>query len=184
LSWIVFSVFPNSMVAWAALAGLVISLVLFVQDRRRGIKLDALILDVATLFFFTALSVAAFADRHAPLGAWSSALSFGWLAIVAWGSIAIGHPFTLGMARRRVAREVSEQPGFKRSQTALTRMWAVVFTIITLALCVCVPEHVSTWVTIIVRFGGLAVGAHLTARHIKAAQQHATASAPMAQTSP
>jgi hypothetical protein len=76
------------MVAWAAIAGLAVSLVLFAQDRRRGIKLDALVLDVATLFFFAALSVAAFADPCAPLGAWSSALSFGWLGLVAWGSIA------------------------------------------------------------------------------------------------
>src|SRR5690348_4029084 len=89
LSWIVFALFPNSMVAWAALAGLAVSLVLFVQDRRRGIKLDALVLDVATLFFFAVLGVAAFADPRAPLGAWSSPLSFGWLALVAWGSIAI-----------------------------------------------------------------------------------------------
>jgi hypothetical protein len=66
LSWIVFALFPNSMVAWAALAGLIISLVLSVQDRRRGIKLDALVLDVATLFFFAVLSVAAFAAPHAP----------------------------------------------------------------------------------------------------------------------
>jgi hypothetical protein len=29
---------PNSMVAWAALAGLAVSLVLFAQDRRRGIS--------------------------------------------------------------------------------------------------------------------------------------------------
>jgi hypothetical protein len=167
LSWIVFSIFPNSMVAWAALAGLAIQLALFVQDRRRGIRLDALILDAATLIFFAALSVAAFADPHAPLGAWSSALSFGWLGIAAWGSIAIGHPFTLGMARQRVGRAISEQPAFKQSQTALTRMWAIVFTVITVLLCVCVPTHQGTMLTLIVRFGGLAIGAYLTSRHIK-----------------
>jgi hypothetical protein len=129
LSWIVFALFPNSMVAWAALAGLIISLVLFAQDRRRGIKLDALVLDVATLFFFAVLSVAAFADPHAPLGAWSSTLSFGWLGIIAWGSIAIGQPFTLGLARRRVDRDIWNRPAFKQSQAALTRLWAVVFTL-------------------------------------------------------
>lgn len=173
LSWIVFMVFPNSMVAWAALAGLVVSLVLFVKDRRRGIKLDALVLDVATLFFFAALGIAAFADRHAPLGAWSSALSFGWLGVVAWGSIAVGHPFTLGMAKRREPREIWDQPSFKQSMVALTRLWAIVFTLITLALAVCVPTHQSTVLTVSVRFGGLAIGAYLTSRHIKAARQGA-----------
>jgi hypothetical protein len=182
LSWIVFALFPNSMVAWAALAGLVISLVLFAQDRRRGIKLDALVLDVATLFFFAALSVAAFADPHAPLGAWSSALSFGWLGIVAWASIAIGHPFTLGMARQRVGRDIWDQPAFKQSQTALTRLWAVVFTLIALALAVCVPTHQSTMLTLTLRFGGLAIGAHLTSRHIKASRQRIAASAPRVET--
>lgn len=175
LSWIVFALFPNSMIAWAALTGLVISLVLFVQDRRRGIKLDALVLDVATLFFFAALSVAAFADPHNSLGAWSSALSFGWLGIVAWGSIAIGHPFTLGMARQRVPRDIWAQPAFKQSQTELTRLWAIVFTLITLALVVCVPTHQSTVLTLTVRFGGLAIGAHLTSRHIRASRQRMAA---------
>jgi hypothetical protein len=175
LSWIVFSLFPNSMVAWAALAGLVISLVLFVQDRRRGIKLDALVLDVATLFFFAALSVAALADPHAPLGAWSSALSFGWLGIVAWASIAIGHPFTLGMARQRVPRDIWAQPTFRQSQAALTRLWATVFTVITLALAVCVPTHQTTMLTLTIRIAGLTIGAYLTTRHIKASRQRMAA---------
>jgi hypothetical protein len=174
---------PNSAVAWAALAGLAISLVLFVQDRRHRIPLDALVLDVATLFFFAALSIAAFADPHAPLGAWSSTLSFGWLGIVAWGSIALRQPFTLGMARQRVARNISEQPAFKRSQTALTRLWAIVFTAITLMLAVCVPTHQSTMITLAVRFGGLAIGAHLTSRHIKASRQHMAAPASRVETS-
>jgi hypothetical protein len=78
------------------------------------------------------LSVAAFADPHAPLGAWSGTLSFGWLGIIAWGSIAIGQPFTLGLARRRVDRDIWNRPAFKQSQAALTRLWAVVFTLIAL----------------------------------------------------
>jgi hypothetical protein len=177
LSWIVFILFPNSLVAWGALVALVISLVLFVQDRRRGIKLDALVLDIATLFFFAAMSVAAFADPHAPLGAWGSTLSFGWLGLVAWGSIAIGHPFTLGMARQRVGPDIWDQPAFRQSQTALTRLWAIIFTLITLALAVCVPTHQSTLLTLTVRFGGLAIGAYLTSRHIKAARERRAAEA-------
>lgn len=171
LSWIVFALFPNSMVAWAALTGLVISLVLFVQDRRRGIKLDALVLDAATLVFFAALSVAAYADPRAPVGLWSSTLSFGWLGVIAWGSLAIGQPFTLGMARRRVERDIWAQPAFRQSQFALTRLWAIVFTLIALALIACVLAHQSTVVTLTVRVAGLAIGAHLTSRHIKAARQ-------------
>jgi hypothetical protein len=119
------------------------------------------------LIFFAALSVATFADPRAPLGAWSIPLSFGWLALVAWGSIAIGKPFTLGMARRRVGGDVWGQPAFRRSKTALTRLWAVVFTLITLALAVRVSEHQSTLLTLGIRLGGLAIGAHLTARHIR-----------------
>lgn len=177
LSWIVFALFPNSMVAWAALAGLIISLVLFVQDRRRGITLDALVLDVATLFFFAVLSVAAFAAPHAPLGAWSSTLSFGWLGVIAWGSIAAGQPFTLGLARRRVDRASWDQPAFRKSQAALTRLWAIDFTLIALALALCVLAHQSTLVTLTIRIAGLAIGAHLTSRHIKAARQRVSAAA-------
>ena len=129
------------------------------------------------MFFFAALSVAAFADPHAPLGVWSSTLSFGWLGIIAWGSIAIGQPFTLGMARRRVDRDIWGQPAFKQSQAALTRLWAIVFTLIALALAVCVLTHQSTLVTLTIRIAGLAIGAHLTSRHIKAARQRMTAAA-------
>jgi hypothetical protein len=171
LSWIVFALFPNSEVAWAALAGLTIALVLFVQDRRRGIPLEAMALDVATLFFFGVLGITAFADPHAPLGTWSSTLSFGWLAVTAWGGIALGQPFTLGMARQRVAREIWEQPAFKRAQTGLTGLWAVIFTITAALLAVCVPTHQGAMVTLTIRFGMLTIGAVLTSRHIKASRQ-------------
>ncbi|HEX4787478.1 MAG TPA: hypothetical protein VH372_03385 [Actinospica sp.] len=176
-SWIVFALFPNSDVAWAALAGLAVALVLFIQDRRRGIPLDALVLDLATMFFFAALSVAAFAAPHAPLGAWSSALSFGWLAITAWGTIALRQPFTLGLARQRVTREISERPAFRQSQIALTRLWAIVFTAISVLLVACNATHQSTVVTLAVRVAGLAVGANLTSRHIKASRQRRDAEA-------
>ena len=79
MSWIVFALFPNSEVAWAALAGLGITVVLLAVDRRGGIPLDALVLDVSTVVFFAALAVAALTAPHAPLGTWSGALSFGWL---------------------------------------------------------------------------------------------------------
>ena len=183
LSWIVFAVFPNSAVAWAAPAGLAVALVLFVQDRRRGTPLDALVLDIATMCFFAALSATAFAAPHAPLGSWSSALSFGWLAVTAWGSIALRQPFTLGMARQRVAREISEQPAFKQSQTVLTRLWAIVFTAATVLLVVCVATHQGTVLSLTVRVAGLVIGVRLTSRHIKASRQRMAASAPSVETS-
>lgn len=178
MSWIVFALFPNSEVAWAALAGLAIALVQFFQDRRRGTPLDAMVLDVATLFFFGVLSVTGFAAPHLPLGAWSSPLSFGWLAITAWGSIVLRQPFTLAMARQRVGREIWEQPAFVRSQFALTRLWAIIFTLTTALLAVCVPTHQSTVVTLTVRFGMLALGAHLTSRHIKESRRGMAVAAP------
>lgn len=183
LSWIVFALFPNSEVAWAALAGLAVALVLFVLDRRAGIPFDALVLDVSTLFFFAALSITAFAAPHASLGTWSGALSFGWLAITAWGSLALRQPFTLGMARQRVTREISEQPAFMRSQTALTRLWAVVFTATTALLVLCDAAHQGTVLSLAVRVAGLGTGAYLTSRHIKASRQRMAASAATVETS-
>jgi hypothetical protein len=177
MSWIVFALFPNSEVVWAALAGLTIALVLFVLDRRSGIPLDALVLDVSTLFFFAVVGITAFAAPHVPLGTWSGALSFGWLAITAWGSIALQQPFTLGMARQRVTREISEQPAFKQSQTALTRLWAIVFTATTVLLVVCDATHQGTVLSLTARLAGLGTGAYLTSRHIKASRQRMAASA-------
>ena len=176
-SWIVFMLFPDSEVSRAALAGLAVSLVLFTQDRRRGTRLDAMVLDIATMFFFAVLSITAFAAPHAPLGTWSSMLSFGWLAITAWGSIALRQPFTLGIARQRVPREISEQPAFKKSQTALTRLWATVFTAIALLLIVCNTDHQGSALTLTVRVGGLGVGAYLSSRQFQASRRRMAASA-------
>lgn len=170
LSWIVFALFPNSEVAWAALAGLAVALVLFIQDRRRGVPLDALILDISTLIFFAATGAAGFADPHAPLGNWSSALSFGWLAITAWGTIALRQPFTLGLARQRVPREVWGRPAFRQSQLELTRLWAVLFTVLAALLAVCTGTHQGTLLGLSIRLAALSIGAHLTSRHIKASR--------------
>ena len=169
-SWIVFALFPNSMVAEAALVGFGVALALFIIDRRRGTPFDAMVLDAATLFFFAALSVAGFAAPHASLGTWSSALSFGWLAIIAWSGIALGRPFTLAMARRRVSSDISELPAFQRSQVALSRLWAIVFTLVAALLIVCDLTHQGALLTLTIRLAGLTVGGHLTSRHIKAAR--------------
>jgi hypothetical protein len=43
--------------------------------------------------------------------------------------------------------------------------------VITAALAVCVSAHQSTVLTLAIRLGGLAIGAYLTARRIRAARQ-------------
>jgi len=123
------------------------------------------------------VSVTGFVDPHVPLGLWNSAMSFGWLGFIAWISIALGQPFTLGMPRLRVERDVWEQRGFREAQTVLTRMWAIVFTLIAVVLVACVSAHQGTMLTLTVRVVGLIIGAYLTSRHIKASRQHRMATA-------
>lgn len=178
LAWIVFIIFPNSAVAWGALAGLAVAMVLLIQDRREGTAWDALVLEASTLFFFAALSASAFAAPRAQLGIWGSTLSFGWLALTAWGSIALRQPFTLGIARQRVSREVSERPEFQHTHVALSRLWAIAFTVLAAVLAVCVAAHQGTAVTLAVRVAGLGIPAYLTFRLIKAARLRMAASAP------
>jgi hypothetical protein len=180
LSWIVFALFPNSAVTYAALAGLLVALLLFLQDRRRSVPWSAQVLDVSTMFFFLALSISAAAAPHAPLGTWSSMLSFGWLALTAWGSLAFGHPFTLGMALQSVTPEVAARPEFRRSHFGLTRLWAVAFTLIAAALALCDAAHQGAALTLAVRLIGLGVPAYLTARHVKGARARIAAAAPTA----
>jgi hypothetical protein len=107
-------------------------------------------------------------------------LSFGWLAITAWGSIALRQPFTLGIARQRVPREISEKPAFKKSQTSLTRLWAIVFTAIAVLLIACDAAHQGSALTLTVRVAGLGVGAFLSSRQIQASRQRMAASTPAA----
>ena len=134
LPWIAFAVVATQFDwRWSGLTGLVLSAALLLNARREGRKADALIIEWSALAFFALLTATAFAFPASPLKTYTGALTDAWLALTAWGSLAIGKPFTLGIARTMTPPELWGNPVFKRVNVVITLVWAASFTVTGLA---------------------------------------------------
>ena len=109
--WVVFSVVSRpSTWEWAALAALVCSLILVVPGWRQTRSMS--ILDATGLVFFAVMAVLALVLDHAvlqPLEDRAQLLSSVVIALVAFGSLAAGRPFTEYYARQTTPREYWER---------------------------------------------------------------------------
>jgi hypothetical protein len=88
------------------------------------------LLDVATVAFFGALTVAAIVTSRADvaeLDKYSQAISSGALGLIALGSIIVGHPFTVDYAKEQAPPQAWHTAMFKRINLVLTSAWTVVF---------------------------------------------------------
>ncbi|WP_240802440.1 hypothetical protein [Streptomyces sp. A0642] len=125
--WIIFDVIAApSTWEFAALAGLVASVVLNLPDLRRG---SFKVLEVAGIAFFAVLSLLAlFLDRQDLLWLerYAQVLSSSVIAVVALGSLAFV-PFTEQYARETTPREVWGSPAFRHANRVLTLLWGGVF---------------------------------------------------------
>jgi hypothetical protein len=167
LPWIAFAMISTPHDSrYGALVGALLAAILLVADRRRGRPWDALIIEGTSALFFGALAIAAFGVTKAPLGAYGSAVSDAWLALVAWGSLALHRPFTLGIARTMTPPEVHDSPLFYRVNAVITVVWAVAFTVMgaVLALLVQVAPHAGM-AAIAVKVAGFVLPALFTARY-------------------
>jgi hypothetical protein len=127
--WIAFAALStNGQYRYGALAGLLIALALLVLDRRQRKPWDALIIESSSAIFFGALTVATFAISPAPFGDYGPAAAGAWLALTAWGSLAIHKPFTLGIAKTMVPEQFHSNPIFYRTNAIITSVWAAAFT--------------------------------------------------------
>ncbi|MBJ7290627.1 hypothetical protein [Williamsia sp.] len=114
---------------WGAAGAVVLAVAMLVADRRAGASWDTQILAIGSIAFFAVLTPVAFAQPHAAIAAYCGTMSIAWLALVAWASIAIGTPFTMGIARRQVSADVGESPMFRRLNVVITAAWASAFTV-------------------------------------------------------
>ena len=76
--------------------------------------MDSLIIEISSAAFFAGLAVIAFADPHSAVHDYSAAASSGTLAVVAGLSLAVGKPFTLGIAKRTTPRDIWDLKPFIR----------------------------------------------------------------------
>lgn len=135
LPWIAYGVIATqSDVRVGSLVGLVIAAGLLVLDHRARKAWDEMVLEISAVVFFALLTVFSFAAPHSPLTPYGPALVNAWLAVTAWGSLAVRRPFTLGVARTMTPPEVWQSPIFYRTNVVITAVWAAGFTVAAIAL--------------------------------------------------
>jgi hypothetical protein len=140
---------------WGALAGLVSGLLLLLQDRRRGVDLDALILEAGTIAYFVVIGAVSVTRPDSSLADHTDVISFVWLAATAWGSLVIRRPFTLGIAKRQTPREYWDMPEFVQVNNRITSAWGAGFTFIAVTLAISNAVDAPAWVGITAHVAGL-----------------------------
>lgn len=174
LPWIVFAVLPSGSWQWGALAALVVAIAVIGQQVRAGTGLDALIIELGSAVFFAVLTVIAFADPHSGVHDYSAALSSGTLAVIAGVSLAVGKPFTLGIAKRTTPREMWGLKPFIRTNVIITAAWTTAFalTAVVLAFVAQAGNAHSTTATLI-QVAGFVVPMVFTVRYVAHVQARA-----------
>lgn len=175
--WIVYSLVSVVGWQWGALAALVVSVVSLIADRRKGLALDAQILDLGSLGYFAVLATIAFVDPTSPLHHFDGPLSSAWLALIAITSLLIRRPFTLGIARRRVTPEIAASAPFARLNMVITSFWASAFVFQAVVGVVVVLANAGTVVDIARQVIGFTVPMLLTNRYVARVRARQTATA-------
>lgn len=134
----------------AAVTAVVLSALLLLESRRTGDRLDEHVIEISASVFFLAFTLLAFLDPRTPLADHTTALSSAWLALTAWGGLLAHKPFTMGIARRPVPRQVWENPMFYKVNAVISSVWAAAFT---------VTAVVATVIGLLTTHGGTAVTA-------------------------
>ncbi|GAA1354572.1 hypothetical protein [Streptomyces beijiangensis] len=174
IPWIAFAVVSSAGWQWGALTGLVLGAWLLVNDRQAGESAGAKILEISTVAYFAALTAFAFARPDSGLQDYSGTLSFGWLAVTAWATLAVGRPFTIGIARKQAPREVWHTPLFRRINVVITAFWAASFTVTAAVLVAVYANDLGSGVSTAVQVAGFAVAAVFTARYPERARARIT----------
>jgi hypothetical protein len=144
-------------------AGALISVALLVFDRLKGQR-EVNILEAGSAVLFTGLVGLALAIGGDAWSLWQVRLWVdGGLLLIVLASIAVGRPFTLHHARRRVSPEVAGSSRFLRTNKVLSRAWALAFALLVAAdlLMVLHPET-PVRVAIGMTVAGLAAAAWFT----------------------
>ncbi|MFB6439668.1 hypothetical protein ACFCVY_23260 [Streptomyces sp. NPDC056411] len=163
--WLVFAGVSSVGWQWGALAALAVSVVLLFVDRAGGLALGHRLLEYGTITYFAALTGLAFARPDSGLQQYGGALSMGWLALIAWVSIAVRRPFTLGIARRMAPPEVWDTWLFRHINVVLTSAWAVSFTLTAAAQAVASAYELNVAFSVLIQLAGFVLPARFTAAY-------------------
>ncbi|MCL2730531.1 MAG: hypothetical protein FWE15_10985 [Actinomycetia bacterium] len=176
LPWILFAVLPSGSWQWAAVAALGVAVAVVVGQLRAGAGPDALIIEIGSALFFAVLAVIAFADPHSGVHAYTGALSSGMLAVIAGVSLAVGKPFTLGIAKRSTPREYWTARPFLRVNNVITSVWTTAFAVTAIVLTVVAHAgHAHSALATVLQIAGFAVPMVFTVRYVAHVQAAAAA---------
>ena len=176
--WIAYGVLSVLGWQWGALAALIVGGASFLADRRKGITLDAQLLDLGSIVYFTGLAVLAFADPTSPVKHFDGPLSSAWLALIAIVSLLIRRPFTQGIARRRVTAEVAASPQFARRNMVITSFWAGSFAVGAVVGVIASLLDAGTLVDVVRQVLAFAVPMVLTQRYVARVRRQTASTAP------
>lgn len=157
--WIAFLVIARDTLTRVEI-GLVAALALSVV--MAALKLHRGIIMWVGLTFFTAATVAVLGFHDMWTVRHLGVLANGALAVGAWGTLAIGKPFTLEYARAHTDPSKWSDPLFVRVNVQLTSAWATAFTLNTVAAWVQMKHLWPEWLCHAVSYTVLVATAALT----------------------
>lgn len=168
LPWLVYLVIPGW--TWAAVVALAVTAANILLSRRAGHPLGSLLVEFVSAGYFAVVAVIAFSDPGSPFHHYVGAVSVAVLALMAWVSLAVRRPFTLGIARRDVPREYWDSPVFFRINVVISLVWAIAFTLTAAALFAADIVNAPLAVFIVVNVAGFAIPLLFTSRYTAAAK--------------
>ncbi|MFD3589491.1 hypothetical protein [Streptomyces sp. NPDC058683] len=170
--------FAAGFLGWraGAVTAMVCGIVLLTYELIRGTPAAAQILEVSSIVYFLGLATVAFLDSNSPIEGYQSPLSFWWLALTAGGSLVVGQPFTLPIAKLQTPREFWHMPEFTKVSVNIAAVWTAAFVFLAIALTVCFVVDASPAVDGTIHVLGLAVPIVVTVVYPKRAQARLQAS--------
>ncbi|GAA3127955.1 hypothetical protein [Streptomyces echinatus] len=181
LPWIVFAAVPSGDWQWGALAALLVAAGLIAREKRSGTGFDALVIESGSAVFFAVLAAVAFADPHSGVHDYSAALSSATLAVIAGLSLAVGRPFTLGIAKRTTPRELWTLKPFVRTNVVITAVWTAAFALTAVVLAALDHSgHAHSTPATLVQIAGFAAPMLFTVRYVAHVQAQAQAAGQVA----
>jgi hypothetical protein len=123
--WIIFGIIAGQSffsLEIAIIISLTIAVLLGYKQMRKGY-----ILPWVTFLFFILIFIAIVLLKNMWVISHVGILSYGTLAVVTWGFLLIGHPFTTQYAKEEVDKSLWDNPTFIRTNQIITAFWGVIF---------------------------------------------------------
>lgn len=161
LPWILFALLRGLGHPTAALLVALASSVYTVASAPKKAKL----LDWTSVVFFAGLALTVLVLQVQELVRWTSTLSNGTLALMAWGGLAAGRPFTIAYAKEHVPPALWSRPGFLAVNRHITAVWALSFTVQAISAWLLFEGRESGWTDEALSIGCIVVALQFTSRY-------------------